>query len=86
LFGIGGEAGYFGAGFGEAKGEGKTYITTTNDGDFQLAAFEKFGSSIRSHEVKNAPNLLEGVDGPKAGGPKRPFNIAVSRESPECGR
>jgi hypothetical protein len=44
-------------GFGEAEGEGEADVTTSNDGDFQLAAFEEFGSSIRCHEGENAPNL-----------------------------
>jgi hypothetical protein len=86
FFGIGIESSDLVAGFGKTEGEGKADIATTNDGDFQLAAFEKFWSSIRSHEVKKAPNLKEGVDGPQVRGPKRSFNIAVSRESPECGR
>jgi hypothetical protein len=48
-----------------------------------LAAFKEFGTSIRSHEVKKAPNLEESDDGPKARGPGRSFNIAVSQKSPE---
>jgi hypothetical protein len=57
FFGISVKSGDLVAGFGKAKGERKADVAAANDGDFELAAFKEFGSSIRSHEGKQAPNL-----------------------------
>jgi len=57
FFGISIKSGDLVAGFGKAKGEGKADVAAANDADFELAAFKEFGSSIRSHEGKQAPNL-----------------------------
>src|SRR5580700_10266729 len=56
FFGIGVESSDLVAGFSEAEGEREADVATSNNGDFQLAAFEELGSSIRSHEGENAPN------------------------------
>ena len=79
FFGIGVESGDSMSGFGKAEGEGKADVATANDGDFQLAAFEKFGSFIRRHEGEKAPNLKKKMTVPRAGEPGRIFNIAASR-------
>jgi len=40
------------AGFREAQRQRQTDITATDDGNFELCPFEKFWSSIRSHEME----------------------------------
>jgi hypothetical protein len=57
FFGIGVKSSDLVAGFGKTEREWEPNVAAANDGDFQLAAFEEFGSSIRSHEGENAPNL-----------------------------
>ena len=56
FFGIGVKSSDLVTGFSKAKSERKADVATANDGDFELAAFEKFGSSVRSHEGEQAPN------------------------------
>src|SRR4029077_5947588 len=63
LLGVGIKSGDFVAGFGEPQAQGQADVSTADDGNLQLAAFEEFGFPVDWHDLRRAPDIFGNTTG-----------------------